>query len=299
MTARRLRTVVITAAALAALLPSGVGAEDAGNDRNTVQVGPNTQGQVIVQGSAGYNPNGIQATAASSPAAAPTVIQSPDGNSYRPVPYNASCGSTSYSISNNGTITVSPCFMQSACPPGQTGYYAYDSQGTSLGIVCIPAPTNFPPATSPEIALAEQASSEQPWPTLRLGVNPAVGLTGLPSWFWLTGGAPQMRDATASAGPLTVTVRATFEGVSWVFGDGLGYDSSDLGRAYPAQSDIQHVYQTDTYKLASGYTVSGILRYLVTYRVNGGAWQQLGIKTTAFSLQYFVYQLQPAAVPTT
>jgi hypothetical protein len=132
-----------------------------------------------------------------------------------------------------------------------------------------------------------------------LGINPGVGLTGLPSWFWLTGAGPQMSDATASAGPLTVTVRATFTGVTWVFGDGRGYDSPDLGRAYPAQSDVQHVYQTDTYGRSSGYTVSGIMRYLVTYRVNGGAWQRLGVKTKVFSQQYFVYQLQPQAVPTT
>jgi len=227
------------------------------------------------------------------------VIQSADGNTYRPVPYNASCGPTSYQINNNGTISVSPCFMQSACPPGQTGYYAYDSQGTSLGIVCVAAPSNFPPATSPEIALAEQASSTQPWPVLTMRVNPGVGLTGLPSWFWLAGGNPQMADATATAGPLTVTVRATFTDVTWLFGDGIGSDSMDIDYPYPSQSDVQHIYQTDTYGRTGGYTVSGILRYLVTYRVNGGAWQQLGVKTKAFSQQYFVYQLQPEAVPTT
>ncbi len=105
-----------------------------------------------------------------------------------------------------------------------------------------------------------------------------------------------MPDATASSGPLTVTVRARLAGVTWEFGDGSGYDSSDLGQAYPAQSDIRHIYQTETYGLRAGYTATGILRYLVNYSVNGGPRTTLGVKTRAFNQQYFVYQLQPEAV---
>ena len=105
-----------------------------------------------------------------------------------------------------------------------------------------------------------------------------------------------MPDAVASSGPLTVRVRARLAGVSWEFGDGLGYDSVDLGKAYPTQSDIQHLYQTDTYRVSNGYTVIAILRYLVTYSVNGGSWNTLGVKTRPFSQQYLVYQLQPEAV---
>ena len=83
---------------------------------------------------------------------------------------------------------------------------------------------------------------------------------------------------------------------TWDFGDGSRYNSSDLGQPYPALSDIQHVYQTDSYGLSQGYTVSGILRFLVTYSVNGGPWQQLGVKSTAFTRSYPVFQLQPQAV---
>jgi len=105
-----------------------------------------------------------------------------------------------------------------------------------------------------------------------------------------------MPDAVASSGPLTVRVQARLAGVSWEFGDGLGFDSVDLGQSYPVQSDIQHLYQTDTYRLSSGYSVVAILRYLVTYSVNGGPWNTLGVKTRPFSQQYLVYQLQPEAV---
>ena len=105
-----------------------------------------------------------------------------------------------------------------------------------------------------------------------------------------------MADAVASSGPLTVRVRARLVGVSWEFGDGLGYDSLDLGQAYPAQSDIQHMYQTDSYGIANGYTVTAVMRFLVTYSVNGGPWLTLGVKTRPYSQPYRVYQIQPEAV---
>jgi hypothetical protein len=104
-----------------------------------------------------------------------------------------------------------------------------------------------------------------------------------------------MPDAAASSGPLTVRVRARLVGVSWEFGDGIGYDSIDLGQAYPAQSDVQHVYQTDTYRLSNGYTAAAVLRYLVTYSVNGGPWLTLGVKTKPYSQPYSVPG-QPEAI---
>jgi hypothetical protein len=39
-----------------------------------------------------------------------------------------------------------------------------------------------------------------------------------------------------------------------------------------------------------------MLRFLVTYSVNGGPWQQLGVKVRAYSRSYSVLQLQPEAV---
>jgi len=294
--------LLLTVLAVVALLPSAAYAEAPDNEGGTVNVGPVSNGPVVSQGSASYDSSGTQASVASQPKApAPQsggVALTGPTYTYRPVPYNAIPDSGPLSANSQGVISnpTGPG-AQSACPNGQTGYYVYDSQGNPLGMVCVANPTdNLPPPTSPEIALAEQASSHQPWPALTLGISPGVGLTGMSSWFWLAGASPSVPEATASSGPLTVTVRARLAGVTWEFGDGMGYDSADFGRAYPAPSNVQHVYQTDTYGLQTGYTVSSILRYLVTYSVNGGPWTTLGVKTKAFSQQYPVFQAQPQAV---
>lgn len=285
--------MVLTAASLI-VLPTVATAEVGDPNGNSVQVGPVSNGPTVSQGSAGYDPNGITATASTQPTGSGTTSTGPN-YTYRPVPYNSvPCSG----VQNNNGVISNPCsgIPVSACPAGQTGYYVYDSNGNSLGIVCVPNPTDsLLPPTTPEIALADQASSRQPWPRLVMSINPSIGLTGLPSWFWLNGSAA-MSDATASSGPLTVSVRARLAGVTWEFGDGIGYDSIDLGQAYPAQSDIQHIYQTDTYGLRNGFKSTAILRYLVTYSVNGGPWTTLGVKTRPFNQQYFVYQLQPEAV---
>ncbi len=286
---------VMLVAFIAVACPMRAIAEVNDPNNNTVSVGPVSSGPVVSQGSAGYNPNGITAAASTKPSGSGTVSSGPN-YTYRPVPYNsvpASCWSQ-----NSGAVVSNPCagLPQGVCPTGQTGYYVYDPNGTSLGIVCVPNPTDsLLPPTNPEIALADQASSSQPWPNLLLRVNPSTGLTGLASWFWLNGSAG-MSDAVASSGPLTVRVHAQLVGVSWEFGDGLGYDSSDLGQAFPAVSDIQHTYQGDTYGLAYGYTVIADLRFLVTYSVNGSSWRTLGVKTKPYLQIYNVNQLQPEAV---
>ncbi|MHB8588121.1 MAG: hypothetical protein ACYDA0_04610 [Candidatus Dormibacteraceae bacterium] len=297
MTRPRALLAAFGTAAVIATLPAGVQAETPGGNGGTIEVGPNSEGSTVSQGSAGYDPNGITATASSQPSGSGTTPTGPT-YIYHPVPNNA-IPAPGPIQNNNGTLSnPNAALSQPACPVGQTGYYVYDSNGNSLGLICVPNPSdNLPPPTNPEIALAEQASSQQPWPVLVMGVNPAVGLTGLPSWFWLTGGNPRMPDATATARPLTVTVHAALAGVTWEFGDGLGYDSSDLGRPYPQPSDVTHIYQSDTFGRPQGLQVRAVLRYEVTYRVNGGPWQQLGVKTTSFAQQYSVYQLQPEAIP--
>src|SRR5207245_2723600 len=86
-----------------------------------------------------------------------------------------------------GGVVMKPTSIQAACPPGQTGYYVYDPSGMFAGIICVPNSTlTAAGSASPtELALAELASSRQPWPNLTVGVNPNTGLTGLQSWFWL------------------------------------------------------------------------------------------------------------------
>jgi hypothetical protein len=107
-----------------------------------------------------------------------------------------------------------------------------------------------------------------------------------------------MPPASATAGPLTVTVRAALLDVLWDFGDGGRTDSGlSLGQAYPRQSSIGHVYQTDTYQQPGGYQVAATLRFGVWYSVNAGPWRFLGTKGKSYALSYAVNQIQPEGVP--
>ena len=269
----------------------------------TKNVGLSTSGPVTTQGTASFNPSGMGAAAnshadAQAGSVAAGSAGAPGGSSditFRQIPYNA-VPKGGFWVDQSGTIHALPAIPAAACPPGQTGFYTYDANGAPLGIVCVgnganPAPGA--PAPSP-LELAQDASAEQPWPVLQVGVNPTTGLTGLPSWFWLTG-SPQMPDAAASAGPLTVRVHASLIDVVWRFGDGAGLSSgTNIGR--PSSGGIQHVYQTDTFGRPGGYTLSALLRYQVTYSVNGGPFNLLGVKARPFATTYQVNQLQPQAV---
>ena len=293
------RVLPAIAIALLAVTASGssASAERPDSGTSTVTIGPIASGLVVTQGVAAYDPTGTQASADSraNPAGPASVVTSGGSDyTYRPLPYNQLPVTPPLVANNSGTISVPQGGTQNACPPGQTGYLVYGSGGSgSFGVICVPAGQAV---TSPEQQLAQLASSSQPWPNLVLDFNPGSGLTGLGSWFWLGGASTSMPDATASSGPLTVRVHAALAGATWDFGDGSRYDSSDLGQAYPAPSDVEHVYQTDTYGLPQGYTVSGMVRFLVTFSVNGGPWQQLGVKVRAYSRSYSVFQLQPEAV---
>ena len=290
MKGRGVRTIVVVliAVGVAAMNPASAWAEVASS--NTSNVGPIASGPTVSNGSAGFNESGTQAQANSQT----------DQGLPRTTPLQPGA-----SISSNLTYTPilngvapggGPVPLLVACPPGNTPYAVFDATGTLVGTICVAnqaAPAG--PLPTP-LQLAQEASAQQPWPSLQVGINPSTGLTGLASWFWLAGN-PQMSDATASTGPLTVTVHAALIDVVWDFGDGSGVSSgTDLGRAFPAQSSIQHMYQTDTFGRPGGYAVSALARYQVTYSVNGGPFTELGIKARPYSLAYQVNQLQPEAV---
>ena len=265
-------------------------AETLNQDKNTVNVGPIASGPEVSQGSAGFNGSGTQSQADS------RTNQSVTGSGLTPPGASGSSNLTYQPVQNRVAPGGGPVPLLVACPPGNTPYAVLDATGTLVGTVCV---SNQSPSVGPvstPLQLAQLASAQQPWPSLQVGINPGTGLTGLASWFWLRGN-PQMPDATASAGPLTVTVRATLIDVVWDFGDGRGISSgTDLGQAFPAQSSIQHVYQTDTFGRPSGYSCVALVRYQVTYSVNGGPFAELGIKAQPYSTSYQVNQLQPQAV---
>lgn len=297
------RVLFVLPVVMLGLWPATARADVVDPSQVTKTVGPKTSGPVTSQGSASFNPVGTGAAAnshADAAADAPRAGSPGAGGSssditFRQIPFNA-VPSGGIWVDQSGTIHILPAIPANACPPGQTGFYTYDATGAPLGIVCVgnganPAPGA--PAPTP-LELAQQASAAQPWPVLQFGVNPTTGLTGLPSWFWL-GGNPQMPDATASAGPLTVRVHAELIDVVWRFGDGAGLSSgTNVGRS--SASGIQHVYQTDTFGRPGGYTLSALTRYQVTYSVNGGPFNLLGVKARPVVATYQVNQLQPQAV---
>ncbi len=266
-----------------------------------MSIGPSSAGPVVTQGLAGFDNAGITALAsASTPrTGAEQTASSGLTFTYVPIPDNTLVSVGGPPQATNGVIAKPGTGFQAACPPGQTGYYVYDSSGMFAGVVCVPNATSTPtgPTSATEIALAEQASSRQPWPNLSVGVNPDTGLTGLQSWFWLRPANATMPAASATAGPLTVTVRAVLIDVLWDFGDGSRTDAGlDLGQAYPRESAIRHTYQTDTFQFAGGYQVRATLRFGVWYSVNSGPWRFLGTKAKSYSLAYSVNQIQPEGV---
>ena len=259
---------------------------------STVTLGPTSNGPVVTQGIAGFDSSGIAAAAS---AGSPQAGSSGATFTYTPIPDNLLITTAWPPVVQSGVIANPGTGFQQACPPGQTGYYVYDSTGSFAGVLCVPTTTTGTPG---ELALAQEASSRQTWPRLTVGVNPDRGLTGLASWFWLTPSNATMPPASATAGPLTVTVRAALLDVLWDFGDGGRTDSGlSLGQAYPRQSSIGHVYQTDTYQQPGGYQVAATLRFGVWYSVNAGPWRFLGTKGKSYALSYAVNQIQPEGVP--
>jgi len=295
---------LISAGFVAALVSTqSAQAEPVNPDFGSVNVGPVTSGPVLAQGAAGFDANGISAAAAASspPGVAPGNAGAGPSFTYVPIPDNIVVTTGGPPQTTNGIIANPGTGLQSACAPGQTGYYVYDSNGMFVGIVCVPNATT-PNTTigATALSLADEASSRQPWPRLTVDVNPETGTTGLESWFWLAPGTAAMPEASATAGPLTVIVKAALADVLWEFGDGSRIDSGlNLGQAYPSQSVVRHVYQTDSYQRSAGYQVLATVRFGVWYSVNAGPWRFLGTKAKSYSLSYVVNQIQPEGVPTT
>ncbi|MDQ6878653.1 MAG: hypothetical protein M3082_13395, partial [Candidatus Dormibacteraeota bacterium] len=160
--------------AFAAALPAYAEPVDPG--QTSVNIGPTPSGPVVSQGTAGFGSPGIAAGASSDtfrPESAP-IPSSGLTFTYSPVPDNTLVIPGGPPQASNGVVPKPGTGFQPACPPGQTGYYVYDSTGAFAGVLCVPTAT--PTATAPAtvVGLAQQASSRQPWPRLAVSVNPAT-----------------------------------------------------------------------------------------------------------------------------
>ena len=296
---------VLIAIFVAALWPSVASAELSDPSHTTVAVHPaEGSGPVASAGTAGYGDEGINAAAQSNSdgrkGGGTGSYYSYGGYTYKPVTDNTIFGPVqTVQYGAGGALIKPPIAPSPACGPGETGYFVYGPDGSPMGVVCVPASTpGTPTPSNPVLTLADQATSLVPWPNLVVSANPNSGLSGLASWFWIGGGSVVVPPASATAGPLTVTVRATLVDAIWDFGDGTApLDSgSSLGQAYPTPSDVAHLYQASSYGLASGFTLTLTLRFGVAYSVNGGSSTPFGTATRTYSRSYPVYQAQPEGV---
>jgi hypothetical protein len=114
-----------------------------------------------------------------------------------------------------------------------------------------------------------------------LAVDPeSMGLVGLPVWLWTPDGTWGPHTATASDGPVSVTVTARIDRVEWDMGDGTTITCRTPGTAYdPARHtvddrspDCGHVYQHTSHDQPDGvYTVTATSHWTAAWTTDAGA----------------------------
>lgn len=117
--------------------------------------------------------------------------------------------------------------------------------------------------------IADDVTRHIPVPSASIGINPARGLTGLASWFWVAGPPPPPVSQVVNELGMSVTVNAVPSSYEWDFGDGARVATHSIGRPFPQKSDIQHVYERIALA-PKPYTVTLTFVYEVTFSVDGG-----------------------------
>lgn len=177
-----------------------------------------------------------------------------------------------------------------AAHPDETSFYLY-CDGQYVGIVWRKNDPGTPRAAVPPQDVAMNLREEIPMPQVSIRANPAVGLVGAESWFWVEGysGAPITRSTDAFG--RMVEVEAGVTRYEWAFGDGVTVAGS-LGRPYPERSDIRHTYERSSARGGDGYAAQVRFVFSVRYRIDGSTWVDLpGITRTA-SFRYPVQESQ-------
>lgn len=233
-------------------------------------------------GSGSLGPGGIGAGAG-----APGGTDAPAPVSYTPAPPNAApstqsgyvwtnVGSDLLFTCTNGQPTAIPPPVgpngpgtgMSLGPPGAAGFpNLYELVGPNGNVIATqdvcpgqpaaPAPPPPPPPPTPA-----EVWAQTPLPTPTVNFDPStLGLTQLPTWFWLTGVDAQV-TATVTIRGYTVVTTAHPADYYWYFGDGAGATSASPGTQ--AAPSVTHTYVTK-----ARYNVKVIMGWSGQYTFTG------------------------------
>jgi hypothetical protein len=108
------------------------------------------------------------------------------------------------------------------------------------------------------VRLAHEIIAHAVYPSAHLGVNPARGITGLPSWFWAEPDAAPLLLVHGNGPDLDVELRV--DTVRWKFGDpaAAANSATGLGARYPTPSPVAHTYERKgTYTITADLVLTG------------------------------------------
>jgi hypothetical protein len=225
-----------------------------------------------------------------------------DGTQVPPIGDNHRSASNGSGSSGTAPVVVAPVFTRACAAThsvtGEVITYSAPASTQECLVASLAAPDETTPdgkrrrrprPPSPEelarIA-ADRAIALAPKPKLRVAPR-AIGLTGLPSYFWL---AQRPRAITASAGVpgLTVTAQARPVQFVWDFGDGADKVTRKSGRRWRTRrpGNIAHVYET-----RRRYRVGVEVIWEARWRLGAGVWRPLGYFSNSDSRRYRVRQV--------
>jgi hypothetical protein len=194
-----------------------------------------------------------------------------------------SSGFTTVALPEGSVIAADSELLMTNCPASAGEIYVYTPAAPAPPHPPAPVPT---PAASP---FAIFVSDTVNLPALSIGVAPAAqGITGLESYFWVSGYSGAAVPRTRVEGPYTINLVATPVGYTWSFGDGSSLSTASLGTPYSASEGagadpVGHTYavrsELSPQAVNGAYLVSVTATFDTKFQVIGpgmsGAWADL------------------------
>lgn len=127
-------------------------------------------------------------------------------------------------------------------------------------------------------------------PPVGIGLNPALGLTGLPTWAWATGAGRDGESVPRGSG-----VVDTYTPYRWVWDWGDGTPPLVVGwpgNAYPDPGNVTHTYERTSFSQPDmAYQVTLTVTFAV-WRWDGQSWTYMGDCTSTATRPHPVQQVQ-------